>query len=249
MGAVIRMKVVKKRLQLLDVGASGPLAGMAVALPLAIAGIALSPIEEVPKGAHLILGDNLLFAGIVRLVHGPVAEGYDVFLHPIGLAAWFGFLVTALNLMPASQLDGGHIVKALVGRRHAAISRFVFLVLTVWGALGDAILVDPRLALTGALYVAGAVTLLVTRRFKKYERRILFALFLAHFAWATVVEANSVAMPWMVWSVLLFAFRLDHPPIEDEHAPLPFRRRAAGWASLALFVLTFTPMPITITGI
>ncbi len=248
MGAVIRMKQIRRRGHLLDVGAAGPLAGLAVALPLAIAGIALSRVEIVPEGPNIMLGDSLLFGAIVKAIHGSLAEGYDVFLHPIGLAAWFGFLVTSLNLMPASQLDGGHITKALFGRFHLFLSRFVFLALSAWGALGDAFLVDPRMAITGVLYLLGAVAVLFFKPAAKSGRRILLVLFAAHLFLSVFLEADTVSFPWLLWSVLLFVFRLQHPPVADQEAPLSPARRAVGWLCLLLFVATFTPIPISLTG-
>ena len=247
MGAVIRMKQIGKKSALLDVGAAGPLAGMAVAFPLAIAGIVLSEIRPLPVGQpSMMLGDSLLFKTLVTLIHGKIPVDQDLFLHPIGLAAWFGFLVTALNLMPASQLDGAHVTKALSNRHHLLVSRTIFMMLTVWGALGDAFLADPYLAFTGVPYVAAALTLLVTKRFAKIGRKLLLGLFLAHLGLVIFLKADTVSFPWLLWSLLLYTFRLKHPPVHDPEAVLSPGRRIVGWVTMGIFFLTFMPIPISI---
>jgi membrane-associated protease RseP (regulator of RpoE activity) len=81
-----------------------------------------------------LLGDSLLTLAASRLVHGELPPGTDLFLHPVALAAWLGLLVTTLNLVPLGQLDGGHVLYALAGRRLAHLaSRLVSLGLLAAG--------------------------------------------------------------------------------------------------------------------
>ncbi|OGP64796.1 MAG: hypothetical protein A2170_04385, partial [Deltaproteobacteria bacterium RBG_13_53_10] len=126
LGAVIRMQsTVPSRQVLFDTGVAGPLISFALSIPAIAIGLSLSqtlPASELKEGG-MRLGDPLLFAFIQRLVMGHVPENCDVLLHPIGYAGWVGLFVTALNLLPVGQLDGGHIAYALFGRR----SRIVFL--------------------------------------------------------------------------------------------------------------------------
>jgi membrane-associated protease RseP (regulator of RpoE activity) len=129
LGAVIRLRgAIRDRRALFDMAVAGPLAGLAVAIPAYIVGIARSrviPFAELadrPSG-ELVLGPSILPVLLHRLVLGPTAPGSAIILDPIAIAAWFGFFVTALNLIPAGQLDGGHIVYAIFGRRHALISK------------------------------------------------------------------------------------------------------------------------------
>ncbi len=125
MGAVIRMNNLgADRRVLFDIGVTGPLAGLAVAIPATLWGLAHSRVVSLETiGEHQIwLGNSLLFAGLSRLLVGAVPAGFDVVLHPVAFAGWAGLFVTALNLLPIGQLDGGHVVYALLGRRSFAVS-------------------------------------------------------------------------------------------------------------------------------
>ena len=127
LGAVIRMKsTIPSRRALFDTGAAGPLTSLCLSIPAIVIGLRLSevgPVSQIREGT-IRLADPLLFAFIQKLVLGRVPENYDVILHPIGYAGWVGLFVTALNLLPIGQLDGGHIAYALFGRR----SRTIFFV-------------------------------------------------------------------------------------------------------------------------
>jgi membrane-associated protease RseP (regulator of RpoE activity) len=124
LGAVIRMEsTVSSRKTLFDIGVAGPLTSLILSIPAIVIGLRLSeviPTSHLKEGT-IRLGDPLLFFFIQRLVMGEVPENYDVILHPIGYAGWVGLFVTALNLLPVGQLDGGHIAYALFGRKSRAI--------------------------------------------------------------------------------------------------------------------------------
>jgi len=116
MGAIIRMRSpIPSRKVLFDIGIAGPLAGLVVALPVLVIGLMLSPVKAV-SGVVWQEGNSLAYLFLKWLLKGPIAAGSDVMLHPMALAGWLGLFVTALNLMPLSQLDGGHIAYALLGR-------------------------------------------------------------------------------------------------------------------------------------
>ena len=218
LGAVIRLRSqLPSRRAALDIAAAGPLAGLAVAIPLLLWGIAHSEVQAVSgpavgsalaspfallqallKGAPLVsgeptvqyFGDSLLTLAAAWLVHGTLPPGTDLVLHPVAFAAWLGLLVTTLNLMPMGQLDGGHVLYALLGRRRAhAGSRLV----------------------SAALLLAG--------------------LFLS---WN-----------WLVWwLVTRSVLGLGHPPAALEE-PLDPARGAVALVSLLLFALTFVPVPVS----
>ena len=132
LGAVIKIReAFPTRTALFDIGVAGPIAGFVVLIPLLFIGMALSNVVRVP--AHMegwALGEPLLFKFAGWVVFGHVADGYSVNMHPMVFAAWFGMLATAWNLLPFSQLDGGHLAYATLGDS----SRYVSLV-TVAGAV------------------------------------------------------------------------------------------------------------------
>jgi membrane-associated protease RseP (regulator of RpoE activity) len=126
LGAVIRLRgPVRDRRALFDMAVAGPLAGMVLAVPIFIYGLGRSTIIPATGASEggVELGDSLLLLLIQRLVFGPLGDDQVLLLDPVGVAGWFGFFVTALNLIPAGQLDGGHLVYAMFGRRHALISK------------------------------------------------------------------------------------------------------------------------------
>jgi len=128
LGAVIRIQSpFESRRALFDVGIAGPLAGLAVAIPVTVAGLATARMVPVSDGA-MVFNEPLLFQWLAGLVLGPRPAGMDVLLNPLLMAGWLGFLITALNLVPVSQLDGGHISYALFGRYHRLVAWAVFLV-------------------------------------------------------------------------------------------------------------------------
>ena len=126
MGAVILMRGrIRSRDALLDIGAAGPLAGMAVALPVLAYGIAQSPVQPAPSGDYLQEGHSILYLLLLRALKGPFPEGHDIMLSPTAFAGWVGLLVTMINLIPVRQLDGGHVACALLGERFDALSRLL----------------------------------------------------------------------------------------------------------------------------
>lgn len=134
-GAFIRIKSpVRFKHQIFDVGANGPLAGFALTLPILAVGLALSKVVPLPaNSAGTAFGDPLLFRLLSGFVFGRIPEGSTLILHPIGWAGWAGLLVTAINLIPFGQLDGGHVAYALLGRRARLLSRVMLGFLAVMG--------------------------------------------------------------------------------------------------------------------
>ena len=130
-GAVIRIRApITSRRTLFDVGAAGPLAGFAVALPIVVWGVATSRVAlSAPPAGQFEFSDPLLMKILERVVHPGLPPGADVVVSPLGMAGWFGLLVTALNLLPLAQLDGGHILFAVAGRAQRKIGLALFVVL------------------------------------------------------------------------------------------------------------------------
>jgi membrane-associated protease RseP (regulator of RpoE activity) len=153
----------KNRRILLDIGIAGPLAGVIVAIPILLLGLYLSPVERLPfqlPVGQIFEGNSILYLLLKFIVKGqllpqpfnyaslnPVvywiryfftgsplpAGGLDVTLSPIAWAGWAGLLVTALNLIPAGQLDGGHIMYVLLGKRTSSLLPFILVALVLLG--------------------------------------------------------------------------------------------------------------------
>ncbi|OGO29691.1 MAG: hypothetical protein A2136_04485 [Chloroflexi bacterium RBG_16_54_11] len=145
----------KNRRILLDIGIAGPLAGLIVAIPILLLGLSLSPVNKIPfqlPPGQLFEGNSILYLLMKFIVKGQLlpqpfnytqlnpilywaryfftgaplpAGGLDVNLHPIAWAGWAGLLVTSLNLIPAGQLDGGHIMYVLLGKRTTRLLPFI----------------------------------------------------------------------------------------------------------------------------
>lgn len=125
MGAIIRMKSqIPTRRALLDIGASGPLAGLVFAIPLYAWGIAHSTIIPL-SGDYEQLGSSLLLRALDHLFAPKIPPGSDILLNPVAYAAWGAMLVTMINLLPVSQLDGGHVAYALFGPKQDRYARSV----------------------------------------------------------------------------------------------------------------------------
>ena len=133
-GAVIKMGgVIYNKRSLFDIGVAGPLCGFILAVPAAFIGVHLSTVVRVSKAGAPFreLGDPLLFRILEWYMARNLPPTYELVLHPIGYAAWVGLFVTALNLLPVGQLDGGHIIYAVFGRRSAWVYRALIPILLV----------------------------------------------------------------------------------------------------------------------
>ncbi len=115
----------------MEIGAAGPIAGFIVAVPTLVIGLFLSEVTEADTVHGLTFGSSILLATLSKLILGvtPFAEGVNIHLHPIAFAGWIGLFVTALNLLPIGQLDGGHVIYSLFKVKHRLLSRLFFLLL------------------------------------------------------------------------------------------------------------------------
>ena len=120
MGAVIVQRSgYGDRKKLFDIGISGPLAGLVFALPIAWFGALWSEVRSRLEfeGGSLEFGDPLIMQWMYEWVHGPLGPNDVIMLNPLLFAGWVGIFITALNLIPIGQLDGGHVLYALIGKR------------------------------------------------------------------------------------------------------------------------------------
>lgn len=124
LGAFIKIRdPITRRRRLFDIGAAGPLAGFALTVPALAVGLAFSKVvPALPRDGVLVFGEPLIVKLIGWATLGGGGEGFDIILHPVAFAGWVGVLVTALNLLPLGQLDGGHIAYAVLGPKSKRVA-------------------------------------------------------------------------------------------------------------------------------
>ena len=126
MGAVILQgRGVATRRQMFDIAVSGPIAGLVVTIPVLLLGIYQSGYEKATLSGGLEFGEPLLLQWIIHWIHGPGLPGESFMITTLGLAGWVGVFITAMNLLPVGQLDGGHILYTLIGRKAHAVAFLV----------------------------------------------------------------------------------------------------------------------------
>lgn len=162
MGAAILMKGIPKNKRILfDIGVAGPLAGMIIAIPVLFLGLKMSSLDTITASAgSFIEGNSLLYLLAKFMVFGKLLPqpatygslspflywvryfftgmpspvgGMDVFISPVAFAGWAGLLVTALNLVPAGTLDGGHVVHSLFGDKAKKAFPFLIVIMVALG--------------------------------------------------------------------------------------------------------------------
>lgn len=137
MGAVILLRErIRTRRVLFDIGIAGPLAGIPPALVAAVWGLQHSRVVDraaLSGVADLELGSSLLFAALEQQFFPGLDPGEEILLHPVAFAGWAGLFVTSLNLLPVGQLDGGHVLYGLLGKRARRVSWLLAGVLAVAG--------------------------------------------------------------------------------------------------------------------
>ena len=210
LGAFIQLKEpVPDRRKLFDIGVAGPLAGLAVALPLLFIGLATSPVlVPPPVPGAMIEGNSILYWLAKWLAYGKALPnpltGEDVMMNQVLYAAWIGLLVTALNLLPVGQLDGGHTVFALFGKK-ARVFNLATVAIMLLFALASLEPVQRFLPMAGSVGFNG----------------------------------------WFIWLFLIvFVIGIEHPPALDDVTQLDRRRRWLGYLVIAIFILTFVPVPM-----
>ncbi len=219
MGAAILMQGTPKNKRVLfDIGVTGPLAGMVVAIPVLLLGLSLSHLDVIrPLGGMVEMeGNSLLYLAAKYLTFGqllpapasfggaspfmywvryfftghPIPVGAtDVFIHPVAFAGWAGLLVTALNLIPAGTLDGGHVVYSVFGDRAAKAFPVIMLALLGLGLVWNG---------------------------------------------------------WWIWAVLLLWLGRVHAEPLDQITPLDRPRLAIAALTILILIVTFSPVPFAI---
>ncbi len=188
-GAFIQIKdQIPNRRVLIEIGAAGPIAGFVVAVPTLIVGLALSTTSAVDPVQGMSFGSSILLTVLSKLVLGitPLSPDINIELHPVAFAGWIGLLITALNLLPIGQLDGGHILYAMMGQHYHIAARVFFVLLLPLG-----------------------------------------------YFWAG----------WWFWALMIALIGFRPAPLLDPVTNIGPRERRLGYLSLAIFIVTFIPIP------
>lgn len=289
LGAVIRIREpIPSIRKLFDVGASGPLAGFVVALGLLAYAVFTLPGPEylmdlpgheelkayiaqtgafpdaIPEHAAndstitMVFGKTLLYTALTSLTpHAPPM--YEMYHYPVLLAGWLGLFFTALNLLPVGQLDGGHILYALVGPKwHARIARVFLVMLLASGAIGYIDDIAPGFSTYGRYgppmswaVLTGILYFYLARIFDR-EHRIIAPVLLGLLVIAVSASLTGGLFRsfgysgWLVFTLLIvMVIKVDHPPVLV-YVPLTRAQRWLGILSMIVFVLCFSIRPIYI---
>lgn len=275
--------------KLFDVGVAGPLAGFVIALGVLVYAMATLPdpsyvfdlegheelknyvrqfgqypnssMDLIQPGENvmtLLVGQTPLYWLLSQFFNNvpPMDEMYH---YPMLFAGWMGLFFTALNLLPVGQLDGGHILYALVGAKwHTRLARLIVVLLLISGAIGFVKDVFPSLMayseLAGRLgwfILAGILYFYLSRVFRKDHRMIAPSLLgiititvLAQYepAWFSDFAYTG----WFVWCLLIvFLIKVDHPPVLSPE-PLSAGRKILAVLSIIIFILCFSFSPLRV---
>lgn len=248
-GAVIRTRTpMMSKEQLFDVGVAGPIAGFFVCLIILVVGFVTLPGAEYLYAIHpeilvngfsntgLTFGDTLLFS-IFRWAfegHAFVPPMNEIYHYPFLCVGWFGMFVTALNLLPFGQLDGGHVLYALIGKKQHTVGRilwwtmFALALLWLLGMIHDLFTVDfnPAAYSPWVLWLRNSIDPTLSNMIS--QAPWLF----------------SLGEVWTFWLIMVRLFiKIEHPIINDE-TPLSRGRVIIGWVAVAILVLSIAPKSI-----
>lgn len=135
MGAFIRIRSpITKKKQLFDIGIAGPLTSFILSLPAIVFGLYLSKaVPSFPEEESILFGDPLIVKFFGNIFFKDIPEGFVIVPHPIAFAGWVGILVTALNLFPVGQLDGGHVMYAFLGKKSRNLAPYILGIFIIMG--------------------------------------------------------------------------------------------------------------------
>jgi len=285
-GAVISIRqAIPSTRKLFDIGVAGPLAGFVVALGALLYGFATLPPPEYlldlqghevlkehirqhgtfpttppePSGNAIIIviGQTPLF-WLFSQFFANVPPMYEIYHYPVLFAGWLGLFFTALNLLPVGQLDGGHVLYALLGsawhRRFAQVFVFILLLSGGVGFMQD---IRPRLYEMGAIWGHlswGILAVIYAGYLYRIFGGVNRSMLLGTLGLMVGVGGVGLVGPtltqygysgWLFFALLIvFLIRVEHPPVVNEQKLTP-TRRMLGYLAIAIFILCFSIRPIT----
>jgi len=247
MGAVIRTRSpIQTRNVLFDIGVSGPLAGFVVCLIILTIGFVTLPSKEYLYAIHpeyanlggviptsgMYFGESITFASMRALFGygGFVPPMNEMYHYPFLCVGWFGLFVTALNMLPFGQLDGGHVLYSLLGVRQHLVARFLWWVLFSAGVLS--LLGEVQQALVGV--PEDPFTLWMQQNVSPFLDVVV----------TSAPWLSSLGSGWLMWSLLIrFFIKIPHPIIADP-LPLSRGRSIVGWVAIGVLIVCFAPKSI-----
>lgn len=284
LGAFIRIKdYINSRRKYFDIGIAGPLAGFVLALVVLWYGFSHLPPPEfiftihpeyqkwgldygqyayqnLPPGGAVGLGDNLLFTFFKTYVADParVPHRYEMIHYPYLLAGYLALFFTSLNLIPIGQLDGGHILYALIGRDlYRWVAPSLFIVFAFYAGLGVFKPSDFALANDDAFFSElvsfGLYITFLYLAFSRISESRMTSLLITLSVVVMQLIFSWIQPQWEGYSgFLVFVFVLGrflgvyHPETELQE-PLDTKRKVLGWLALLVFILCFSPKPFLIS--
>ena len=287
-GAVIRIREpIPSMRKLFDIGAAGPVAGFVVAFGILLYAFATLPPPEYlldqpghePLKEHIeqygtfpdeppevddeetaliVVGQTPLFWTLSQFFDN-VPPMWEIYHYPVLFAGWLALFFTALNLLPVGQLDGGHILYALVGARwHRRLARLFVWILLLSGSIGFMETALPALLdysdwglwmawgiLTGILYLYGRSIFSNNPLMQALSLGgLLLGTALAQLQWLGLHTIGYTG--WLVWTLLIvWLIQVEHPPVRKRE-PLSRGRRWVGYLCIAIFISCFSLKPLTI---
>jgi membrane-associated protease RseP (regulator of RpoE activity) len=273
-----------------DIGLAGPLSGFIVALAVMFYGFNTLPTydyifqfhpeyeqfgrdyadvvyaEEYVKdhggAVYFQLGNNLLFEFFSKVVGDPdrMPNPYEMMHYPVLIAGFVSLFFTALNLLPIGQLDGGHIVYGLFGRKgHTIIASSFFVLLVFYAGLGAVnVHTDKEFLDFLSLKIPILYCYILGMVWFNYfcfrslgfnlTTTIMIALivFAVQFVLVALFPTLNGYRGWILFAFLIARFLGVKHPTSDVERPLDFKRILVGWLMLFIFIVSFSPRPFDI---
>lgn len=279
-GAFIRIQdYINSRRKYFDIGIAGPLAGFVVALGLIWYGFThLPPIDYIftihpeykkyglrygeyvylnlPEGMAMKLGDNLIFWFFKTYVADPsrLPHPYEMVHYPYLLAGYLSLFFTSLNLLPIGQLDGGHVLYALIGsKRHRMVAPVLYVLFIFYAGLGMYTVETFSTASDENFYnelmnLGIYILFLYVCFYRLTEDRgttwiLALGMVLAQFGFAWFFPAIKGYSGFLAFGFLLGRFIGVYHPETELQEPLDTKRKVLGWLALIVFLISFSPAP------
>jgi membrane-associated protease RseP (regulator of RpoE activity) len=285
LGALIRIKsIIHSKKENFDIGIAGPLAGFIIAIAALFYGFMTLPEpgyifqvhpeyqkfgenyadvvyakDFLGNNADIVIGNNLLFWFFEKFIADParVPNHHEIIHFPVIFAAFLSLVFTSLNLLPIGQLDGGHVLYGLVGRRrHRIIASVIFVLFLGYATLGMMTPFEPMnvFGLYPVPHYAGILVMIALMLFclrglalsTLQTTSIAVGMVAVEYALQLIFPGIEGYSGWLLFALIIGRLMpVAHPPTQIEE-PLSSGRQILGWIALIIFVICWTPRPIDV---